>query len=517
MRDRRRLALALAFALTLALAFPFRAGELRFDVGMVAGWLALAPLAALIRGLGPRAAFTWTLVASWLGYTLVIFWLYVVVTVHGGAPPLAGVGAVAVVTGVFAVHAGAAAALSAKLASRVGRAGVLVLPAAWLVMEQLRGFDFLGGFTWACLGYAAHLDLPLLGLASWIGVYGLSFLMALGGTLLGVGRWPEALAVALAAHLLGFAALARDAELVPASEPPLRVTLVQGNIPQVEKWDPARAKRNLAVHVDLSRAAAAAGKTDLILWPESAVPGFMDVQAEYRDPVVALARETGVPFVVGAIGLTRVPDPRRMLFHNSLFVVTPAAGVVDRYDKVVLVPFGEYVPLRSVLGFLSVIATSLADVSDLTPGPETRPLRGLESLGPNSLPVGLICYEAVYPDVVRHAVRAGARLLLNLTNDAWYGRSSAPHQFLAITELRSAENGMPMLRAANTGISAVIDARGVVLQETPIFEQVALTVEVPRARATPTLYTRFGDWPLALSWLFLAGSALRAGIRRLSA
>ena len=122
--------------------------------------------------------------------------------------------------------------------------------------------------------------------------------------------------------------------------------------------------------------------------------------------------------------------------------------------------------------------------------------------------MGLICYEAVYPDVVRHAVRQGARLLLNLTNDAWYGHSSAPHQFLAITALRSAETGLPMLRAANTGVSAVIDARGVVLQETPIFEQAALTVEVPRARATPTFYTRVGNWPLALSWLVLAGSAL---------
>ncbi len=509
MKDRRRLSLALLFAFTLALAFPFRAGELRFDFGMVAGWLALAPLAALIRGLRPRAAFTWTLLASWFGYTLVIFWLYIVVTVHGGAPLLGGAGAVAVVTAVFAVHAGAAAALSAWLSNRVGRAGVWVLPAAWIVMEHLRGFDFLGGFTWASLGYAAHLDLPLLGLASWVGVSGLSFLMALCGTLLGVGRWPSALAVVVISHGLGFVALPRDADLVPAAERPLRVTLVQGNIPQGEKWDPARAQRNLDVHLELSREAAAE-KPDLILWPESSVPGFIDVQAEYRDPIVALARETGVPLVVGSIGLTRVPEPQRMLFHNSLFVITPADGVVDRYDKAVLVPFGEYVPLRSVLGFLSVIAKSLEEVADISPGPESRPLRGLDALGPNALPVGLICYEAVYPGVVRHAVRQGARLLLNLTNDAWYGRSSAPHQFLAITALRSAETGLPMLRAANTGVSAVIDARGVVLQETSIFEKLAFTVDVPRARATPTLYTRLGDWPLAFSWLVLVGSALRA-------
>ncbi len=515
MRSRRRGALALLFALTLAVAFPFRAGELRFDLGMVAGWLALAPLAALLEGLTSRAAFKWTFFASWLAFSLILYWLYVVVATHGGAPAIAGVAAVLVVSAVFAVHAGAAAALSAWLAPRSGAAGVLVLPAAWLVMEHLRGFDFLGGFTWAALGYAAHRDLPMLGLASLTGVYGLSFAVALAGTLVGVGRWPAALAVAVAAHLLGFAALPSASDLEPPRDPPLRVALVQGNIPQGEKWDPARARRNFEVHLELSRAAMPE-KPDLILWPEASVPGFIDAQAEFRTPLMALARETNVPIVIGGIGLTRVADSREPLFHNSLFVVTPSAGVVDRYDKSVLVPFGEYVPLRSLLGFLSAVASSLADLADITPGPGARPLRGLESLGPGNLPVGLICYEAVYPDVVRAAVRDGARLLLNLTNDAWYGHSSAPHQFLAIAALRSAENGLPMLRAANTGVSAVIDARGVVLSETPIFERQTLTVDVPPARANPTVYTRVGDWPIAASWLVLAACAGAALMRRRS-
>lgn len=516
MKDRRRLLLAALFALGLVLAFPFRAGELRFDVGMVAGWLALAPLAALLRNLAPRAAFKWTLFSSWLGYVGVVFWLYVVVTVHGGAPPPAGAGAVLVVTGVFAVHAGAAAALSAWLSPKLGRAGVVVLPAAWVVMEHLRGFDFLGGFTWASLGYAGHLDLPLLGLASLAGVHGLSLAMALAGTLFGVGRWPSALAVVVVAHLVGWAALPSASDLAAPRDPPLRVALVQGNIPQGEKWDPARAQRNLAVHLELSRAAMRE-KPDLILWAESAVNGLLEAQVEFHDPIVGLSRELGVPLVVGGVGFTRVPDERRALFFNSLFVVTPTAGVVDRYDKAILVPFGEYVPLRALLGFLSAIARSLDEVSDITPGAGARPLRGLTSLEPAQTPVGLICYEAVYPELVREAVRGGARLLLNLTNDAWYGLSSAPHQFLAITALRSAENGLPMLRAANTGVSALIDARGVVLQETAIFEQLTLTVEVPPARKEPTLYTRVGDWPLLLSWLVLfacAGTALVRGRAR---
>jgi apolipoprotein N-acyltransferase len=259
--QRRRFAFALLFALTLAVAFPFRAGELRFDLGLVAGWLALAPLAALLQGLSPRAAFKWTFFASWLGFTLILFWLYVVVTVHGGAPAIAGVGAVLVVSAVFAAHAGAAGALSAWLAPHASRAGVLVLPAAWLVMEHLRGFDFLGGFQWASLGYAAHLDLPMLGLASLTGVYGLTFVTALAGTLLGVGRWPSALLVFAAAHAIGFVALPSASDLAAPRDPPLRVALVQGNIPQGEKWDPARAQRNLEVHLELSRAAMSESPT----------------------------------------------------------------------------------------------------------------------------------------------------------------------------------------------------------------------------------------------------------------
>ena len=511
------LALSLLFALALVLAFPFRVGELRFDLGLFVGWLVLAPLAALLQGLSPRAAFRWTFLASWPGFTGILFWLYVVVTVHGGAPVIAGVGALGVVSAVFAVHAGAAGALSAWLAPRAGRAGVLVLPAAWLVMEHMRGFDFLGGFQWASLGYAAHLDLPMLGLASLTGVYGLTFVTALAATLFGVGRWPSALAVIAAAHGIGFVAVPTASDLAAPRDPPLRATLVQGNIPQGEKWDPARAQQNLDVHLELSRAAMSE-KPDVILWPESAVPGFIEAQPEFHDPILALSRELDVPLVVGGIGLTRVADERRALFHNSLFVVTPANGVVDRYDKTVLVPFGEYVPLRSVLGFLSAVATSLADLSDITAGPVARPLRGLAVLEPDQAPVGLICYEAVYPDVVRTAVRNGARLLLNLTNDAWYGRSSAPHQFLAIAAMRSAEHGLPMLRGANTGVSAVIDARGVVLQETPIFERLTLTVDIPPGRMTPTFYTRAGDWPIALSYGLLVAltgrSILRSRTRR---
>ena len=191
--------------------------------------------------------------------------------------------------------------------------------------------------------------------------------------------------------------------------------------------------------------------------------------------------------------------------------MSSSGDFVDRYDKTHLVPFGEYVPMRRVLGFLSGLATGLAQ-GDLTPGDRPRVLKGLPLRHATS---ALICYEVIYPGLVRQAVRDGARLLLNLTNDAWYGRTSAPHQFLAIAAMRSAEHGLPMLRAANTGVSGIIDANGVVVHETPIFEERALAAVVPPPRAGPTLYTRFGDWVVSMCWgLLIAIGGIRIVKRR---
>jgi apolipoprotein N-acyltransferase len=506
--------LASAFALLLALSFPFRAGQVAFDVGALAGWLALAPLVLLGRGLAPRAAFKWAFFGSWAGYALTLFWLYVVVTVHGKAPAAGGVAAVLAVTGIFALHAAAAVAFAAWLAPRVGRAGVLVLPAAWIVAEHLRGFLVLGGFPWAHVGYAFHLDPPLRALASWLGVYGLSFLAALFASLLATRRWVAAAALIALAHAAGFVAGARvGSALSDPDAQPLRVALVQGNIPQGEKWEPDLAQRNFQVHLELTREVAKQ-KPDLILWPEAAVTGSLEYQREYHDPLVALADEVGIPLVVGGVGLTRVDDERRFLFHNSVFVVRPGQGVVERYDKSVLVPFGEYVPLRRVFGFLSAVASALADMGDITPGPGPRPLLGLTQLAPRYVPVALICYEAVYPDLVRKAVLQGANLLVNLTNDAWYGFSSGPDQFLAIASLRSAEHGLPMLRAANTGVTALVDAHGAVRERSALFERRVMVVSVPPGVTAPTPFTRLGDWPIAAAWAFLVASGGVVLVRR---
>ena len=517
-----RIGLSLAFAALFALSFAFRAGDVRFDVGVVAAWFAFAPLWLLIRGQPARVAFWRTFLAAWLGYACVFWWLFIVITVFGRAPAAAGFAGTVTVAAYCALCSGAGAALAAALAPYAGRAAPLLLPAAWILADRVRALESVAAFPWAFLGYAAHADAPLRGVASLTGVYGLSFAFALGGVLLAERRIAAALALVAGLHALGWLALPGAL----AASPPARVAMIQGNIPQSEKWDPAFEAQNFSAQLELTRSALEQ-HPDLILWPEAGFPGFLltpdqdpkfpflaESQLAFRDPLLALSRENHVPLLIGALGITVVPRQRMPLLHNSVFAISPEEGLSDRHDKTVLVPFGEYVPLRALFGSLQAVASGLADVGDLTPGESVRQLRGLGRVGAEYAPALLICYEVVYPGVVNRAVRDGARLLLNTTNDAWYGRSSAPHQFLDIAKLRSAEHGLPMLRDANTGVTAVIDASGAVLEETPIFERRLLMVDVPPARAGATVYTRLGDWPLAVSGALLSGCAVLALVTR---
>ncbi|MCP4003296.1 MAG: apolipoprotein N-acyltransferase [bacterium] len=493
---------AIAFAVLLGLSFPFRMGDVQFDIGGVAGWLALVPFAWMIHGLAPRAAFRWGTLSGAAAYCFIVFWLYIVVYRFGGAPGLVGFLAVLIMALYVGLHVGLAGALSAWLEPIAGRFGLVVLPAAWVASEYLRTFDVFGGFPWAFLGYAPHADGPILELASLGGVWGLSFLLAFFAGLLARARATAAIALLCVAHLVGLGL--RLWQLPEADAPLLKAALVQGNIAQNMKWDPKLAEDHFKLHLATSRMVAAEG-VELILWPESAAGILVENQPHYALELQALARETGAVLVIGGVGINWSDPPADPSFSNSVFAVTPEAGIVDRYDKAQLVPFGEYIPLRAVLNFLSWLAPGLAGTSDLAPGPGPRVLNNLPSLQQNHAPAALICYEVIYPDLVRAAVRDGARLFLNLTNDAWYGRSSAPHQFLAIAATRSAEHGIPMLRAANTGVSAVVDPGGVVLKHTPIFEQWALPVDVPLARKQTTLYTMLGDWVVWLSGSFLIG------------
>ena len=261
---------------------------------------------------------------------------------------------------------------------------------------------------------------------------------------------------------------------------PLRVGLIQANIPQDEKWSESRAASIFDTYLSMSREAAARGAT-FIIWPESATPFFFQEDPVGGDAIRELAAETRAALLFGSDQVEAGRPPR---YYNSAFLIDPNGMLLATYRKVHLVPFGEYVPLKSLLPFVAPLVES---VSDFSPGDEAvmLPVEG-------HLASTAICYEVVYPDLIRQSVDTGSELLTTITNDAWYGHSSAPFQHFEQAALRAIEQGRYLVRAANTGISGIVDPYGRVVARSNLFERTALVGEA-RFLTARTFYGRSGD------------------------
>jgi len=529
---RARILCLAGYVFALFLAFPQPLGGHVVDAGWLFAWLAPGLLIAGLDGLSPRLAARHAYLAALAGHGLILHWIFVVTVIYGHAPAAVGVLAplglclyVALFTAAFA------AALAAV--RRRGIGGAWTAAALWTATDHARSF-LLTGFPWATLGYAQHQNTALLGLAPWTGVYGLSFASVLGGASVAElvlarrhGRaWPRAALAGLAAvgglHLVG--AVSPDPS-PGAGAPVVRVAALQGNIDQGAKWSREWADRTLDLYEDLARRAAARGAR-VIVWPETAAPGALAADPRMRERIEAIAVETDAAQVVGSVGIERDERSGGYHYYDSAFLLSSDGAIETRYDKSHLVPFGEYVPLRDLLGrFVSAVARGIAS-ADVTAGagPVALDLPGILVPGGHGSPAFVkagvpICYELLFPDLVRRFVNDGAQILLAITNDAWYGRTGAPYQFLAITALRSAETGAWTVRAANTGVSAVIDGRGRVRQQTRIFERDLLVADVPllsdgAAPSDRTFYTRHGDVFAWTCWLATALQLIRARASR---
>ena len=514
----RRAALAV-YAVSTFLAFPHEwPGGGSFDLGLIFVWLIPASLIVGIHGLSVRDAGRAALGASVVGHAPLFHWFYVVTVSYGGMPwwlgllsPLLPALYVSVFSALFAM--GWAALVTRQ------RESVWVGAALWVAVDWARA-HFLGGFPWATLGDALHLDLPLLGLTRWAGVYVLSFLAAAAGIALArvlVLRSPAAIRTLIGVALVLVIAHALGAGLQPEPSPDsprTRIAAIQGNIDQGVKWNEERRSRILEKYLRLSESAVEQG-AEWVVWPETAVPGFIELDPLLADRLARFARRHEVALFVGGMGVILDREERRIeAFFDSAFVFDPRGALVDRYDKTHLVPFGEFVPLRAALGrFFKALATGLAS-ADVSAGPRPRVVKpvALDAEGVALRVAVPICYELLFPHVMRGFGAEGAAVLLAITNDAWYGRTGAPHQFLAMTAMRAAENGRWVVRAANTGISAIIDDRGDVLEQSALFEDSVIVADVPILQdRRPTFYARFGD---VFAWIcvVLASGILARGM-----
>ena len=435
----------------------------------------------------------------WLAYALLID-----AAQFGWMVPFAVFG----LSGFFALFTGAASAATAATRTR-GVARVLVLAIFWTVGEWLRG-HVLTGFPWNLIGTVWAGSLPVMQATSLIGLYGLGLLTvlvaALPATLTSAAsrRWVgPAAAVLLVAAAWLFGALRLTGE--SPGEPAYRLRLVQPNVSQSLKWDPAQREANLAKTLALSRAAGFESRTHVI-WPETAVPF---VVTDFNDVGPALRERLADAVPPGGLLLTGAPRAERdaegrLVLWNSLHALDRSGAIVATYDKFHLVPFGEYVPLRSILKIAKVTVGNV----DFSPGPGLRTLAlpGLPDASP------LICYEAIFPAQV---VAPGTRpaWLLNITNDAWFGISSGPYQHFTAARFRAVEEGLPLVRAANNGISAVVDSYGRIEARLELGATGVVDAALPPALPS-TLYSRFGDGVLAVLILAFGAAALRLHNRR---
>lgn len=478
---------ALAFAAGAALPLSFAP----FDTGFLAPLTVAVLFLVWVDARTGRAAWRgWLFGLGMFGFG--VSWVHESFRFSHVALPLA-----VVLTALFVLVLALFPALLGYLVARFSTGGerlrlLALFPAGWVVAEWVRGW-FLTGFPWLQLGYS-QLGWPLAGLAPVVGVYGVSWAVALSAGLLltaltqgGRGRWRYGLFLIL---LWGGAWLVGHIQWTEVSGPPTKVALIQGNVPQDVKWLAEWRRPTLDLYLDLTRRHWDA---DLVVWPETAMPAFYHAARGFLDDLAREADRNATDLLIGL----PVADRADGRYFNSAIALGDVEGV---YRKRHLVPFGEYLPFKPVLG--GVVDFLQIPMSDFSPGPRVQPL--LEVAGHK---VGMsICYEDAFGEEVIEALPE-ATLLVNLSNDAWFGDSVAPAQHLQMARMRALETGRYLLRATNTGISAIIGPDGEVLARSPQFEVHALAGEVkPMAGVTP--YARLGNLPVVLGILaLLAGVA----------
>ena len=440
-----------------------------------------------VRPRGAGRAFLLGLVTGLVYFAGTVYWTSGVMARYGGLSTPLSIAIAGLLVAYLALFPALFALALHLLVGRGGVAWLWLAPVVWAASEYGR-LRLFGGFPWVLLGYSQVEVLPIAQIASVTGVFGLSMLVvavstALVWPLVGRGwtRWGAPGIVAGLVAVVGVWGAARvgEGDLTRAGRP-LQVGIVQGNVPQDQKWDPARADAIFARYVRLTAEVAGRG-AELVLWPESSTP-FSFGRSPETAQIRALARAHGVAILVGSDDWE--PGDGEARIYNAAFLVGADGGTKGVYRKVHLVPFGEYVPLRSLLFFARPLVQA---VSDFSPG-----------AGVNTLPMGetplstAICYEVVYPGLIREGVLNGSQLLTTITNDAWFGRSSAPWQHFAMASMRAIEQGRYLVRSANTGISGAVDPYGRVLAASDLFVAGAWVVPVRLLDGT-TVYARIGD------------------------
>ncbi len=435
--------------------------------------------------------------AFWLGgtyglgyFSFGVYWLYHSMQVYGHAPVFVAVALTALMIVTLSTFVATALALYHRFKTTwPGNIALYSLPLLWFAMEWSKGW-VLTGFPWLSIGYA-HINSPLAGYAPLVGVYGLSAISIALSLMLAQWKQIKVLWIVVVFLLTGSAGfLLQQLEWSSESGRPLSITMVQGNIPQEVKWQRDARKKIIDLYWGITQGY---WDSDLVVWPEVAMPGRSeDLEAEYLMPMAMAASEHGSNLLTGIV----VSDWLRRQYYNSMLLMGDHQGV---YHKRHMVPFGEYMPFRSVLEFMKNYIQ--IPMSDMSSGPYYQPLMSVKDV---KLGVS-ICYEDVFSRDINLDL-PDANILINTSNDAWFGDSLAPHQHLEIAQMRALETARPLVRSTNTGRSAFIDHRGRIVDASDQFKTQALSLKVQgRSGSTPFLYFAAAQPYLAILILLASG------------
>lgn len=477
----------------LALAFP------NYHLWPLA-WVGLVPLLIALRGKNPAHGALLGFITGAVLYEATIWWIINTVTQYGHAPFWIAT----LVQALFLLAISSYIAFFGFTVTWIARKSSedLALAAAaplWVAIEFIRGNMGHLAFPWARLADSQYLVTTIIQIADIVGEEGLSFLIvfvsaAVSKILLyfmdrhaGKAAFPTAWAVVSMALIVCaiFYGSWRLGENSPAAKP-VRVALIQGNIDQARKWDKSYIRPQLEIYIRRTVEAASEGiKT--VFWPETAAPFFFGQDPTGDALIHDLSRQTGATIIFGSPAFTERDG--KIIAYNRSWVVRPD-GFTQSYDKVHLVPFGEYVPFGNVLSFIHRVVTA---IGEMEPGP------GVRTLDAGEFKAGVqICYEVIFPRYSRAIGLIGGTALVNITNDSWYGDSPASRQSLAMGVFRAVENRTPFLRVAQSGVSAIVTDRGRIVSETPLFVETTLTGEFTPKTGAPTVYAEMGD---LFSWI----------------
>lgn len=489
-------------ATLLILSFP------KFNLWILP-WFGFVPLFVALQGKSKLKAFLFSYLTGiifWLG---IIYWL-IHVTLAG----------MIILVLYLALWFGLFGLIITRFSLLNTRYSLLFIPCLWVLFEYLRSHLFTG-FGWALLGYSQYLNLPIIQIANITGAWGVSFLLMMVNVLIyrvisyklwvmgKKGKSPLYTIHYLSAALLlflclsyGFYKLQRTPLL--KARTPIKISVIQPNIPQAIKWERAAREKILKEYQRLSRLAAV-DKPDLIIWPEAALPGVLGEDKNLKKNLKTLISNIQIPFLVGAV------IPNRDNYSNRAILISKQGEFIQSYDKLHLVPFGEYIPFKRIFAFLETVVP----IGNFTPGKEYT-VFSLDYQSSSTPRFGvLICFEDLFPGLSRQFINSGAHFLVNITNDAWFGDTSSPQQHLQASVFRAVENSVYLVRAANTGISGFITPTG---RAYPLIDNDSgrqtfvsgyKTEEIFLSRKQNNLYTQWGDW-----FVLLCGVILICGIFR---